>query len=126
MSKEECYIMIIDDNVYTLKSVSNALEMNGYPARSYCNPLNAILDYNPERFPLVITDYQMPDASGLDILKYIRKIKHDAHIIIYTGLNDDSVSREIQKYGADEFYKPLDIEKLIQRIEEIMNKKEKK
>ena len=66
MSKEECYIMIIDDNVYTLKSVSNALEMNGYPARSYCNPLNAILDYNPERFPLVITDYQMPDASGLD------------------------------------------------------------
>jgi two-component system response regulator HydG len=113
------YIMLIDDNIYTLKSVRKALEMNGYPTRSYLNPQRALSDYQPESFPIVITDYRMPELSGIDVLKQVRKYNSAAHVIIYTGFADENLSNEIRMHGADEFLKPLNIEELIQRIDEI-------
>ncbi len=111
--------MLIDDNLITLKSVGKALEMNGYSTSRYFDPLQAVADYDPARFFLVVTDYRMPSLNGIEVLKAIKQKNLEASIIVYTGFPDEKIKQEILENGAMDFYKPLDIEKLIEKIESI-------
>ena len=117
-------IMLIDDNQITLRSVGKALEMNGYHNHQFCDPVMAVQNYDEEKYSVIVTDYRMPKMNGLDVLSSIRSKNRNAKFIIYTGFPDDALDKKIAQLGADSFYKPLNIERLINRLEEIHNNNE--
>jgi CheY-like chemotaxis protein len=69
------YILLVDDDKDTLFTFELYLKSIGYKIVSFVNPVEA-LDYFNKNFAdcsLVITDYGMPQMSGIDLIKKIRE-----------------------------------------------------
>ena len=69
------YILLVDDEKDILDLFSEYLTSNSFNTISFDNPVKA-LDYfykNPNNCSLIITDYKMPQMSGLDFINKIRE-----------------------------------------------------
>jgi CheY-like chemotaxis protein len=69
------YILLVDDDKDTIFTFNLYLKSIGYTIFSFVNPVEA-LDYFNKNFAdcsLVITDYGMPQMSGIDLIKKIRE-----------------------------------------------------
>ena len=101
----------------------------GYTTVSFVNPVEALnyFNQNPTNCALVITDYGMPQMSGLDLIKKIRKKDRNYRIkvivisatvknnIIY--YNDKFLNLKVDKF----LEKPLTLEKLKKEISELID-----
>ncbi|MGH9980206.1 MAG: response regulator [Nitrososphaeraceae archaeon] len=68
------YILLVDDEKDILDLFTEYLSSNGFNTISFQNPLDA-LEYfykNQSNCYLIITDYKMPQMSGIDLIKKIR------------------------------------------------------
>ncbi|MCP5048853.1 MAG: response regulator [bacterium] len=110
-------VMLIDDDPGSLECMTCALQLYGYDVAAYELPDEAIAAYDPKITDLIITDYHLAGASGLDIIKAIRKKNKDAPIIVVSGGIRKNVEPPALKAGATAFFsKPLDIAQLIVKI----------
>lgn len=69
------YILLVDDEKDVLALFDEYLTASGFNIISFDNPVNA-LEYfyeNINNCSVVITDYRMPEMSGLEFLKKIRE-----------------------------------------------------
>jgi DNA-binding response OmpR family regulator len=69
------YILLVDDEKDILDLFSEYLTSNSFNTISFDNPVKA-LDYfykNTHNCSLIITDYKMPQMSGLDFINKIRE-----------------------------------------------------
>jgi DNA-binding response OmpR family regulator len=75
---------LVDDERDILDLFTEYLSSNGFKTISFQNPMKA-LEYfyqNPTNCYLVITDYKMPQMSGIDFIKKIREKDSDCKIKI--------------------------------------------
>jgi len=55
-------------------------------------------------YDIIITDYEMPQKNGLDLLREIKK-RHDAPpVVIFTGRSREEVVRTALNLGAEGYY----------------------
>jgi CheY-like chemotaxis protein len=114
------------DIVYTFDVYLKAI---GYYTVSFVNPIDA-LDYFNKNFSnciLFITDYGMPQMSGLDLIKKIRETdrNHRIKIIVISATvkndiisyNDKFLNLKIDKF----LEKPLSLEELKNEIKKLIN-----
>jgi CheY-like chemotaxis protein len=76
------YILLVDDEKDILDLFSEYLSSNGLKTISFQNPVEA-LEYfyqNVSNCSIVITDYKMPQMSGIDLIKKIREKDNDYKI----------------------------------------------
>jgi response regulator RpfG family c-di-GMP phosphodiesterase len=90
---------LVDDEKDVLDLFSEYLRSNGYNIISFDNPVKA-LEYfykNTNNCSVVITDYRMPEMSGLDFLKKIREKDIDQKIktIIVSAYTKTDIPYEI-------------------------------
>ena len=74
-NNDNYYILLVDDEKDILELFTEYLSSNGFNIISFQNPLDA-LEYfykNPNNCSLIITDYKMPQMSGLDFINKIRE-----------------------------------------------------
>ena len=83
-NNNDFYILLVDDEKDILDLFSEYLTSNGFNTVSFDNPVNAIKYFyqNPNNCSLVITDYKMPQMSGIDLIKKIKE--KDTHYKIKT------------------------------------------
>ncbi len=113
-------IMIIDDDQGHLESLKEALTLNDLQVTDFLNPVEAIEEYRRETYDVVITDYKMPEMSGIDVLRAIRQINPEAYVLIMTGYANKDNAIEAVNNGAYFFFrKPLDLQKVFETIEQI-------
>jgi diguanylate cyclase (GGDEF)-like protein/PAS domain S-box-containing protein len=62
--------------------------------------LAAIAEAVPQ---LVLLDYQLPDSTGLDLLRQLRRSHPRLTVILLTGLEDVKLSVEVLRAGADDY-----------------------
>ena len=81
-NNNDYYILLVDDEKDILDLFSEYLTSNGFNTISFDNPDKA-LEYfyqNPNNCSLVITDYKMPQMSGIDLIKKIKEKDTDYKI----------------------------------------------
>jgi DNA-binding response OmpR family regulator len=101
-------VLIVDDDVNTVKFLSVALEENGYiPLGAYDGKegLETIQRENPD---LVILDVMMPKKSGFVLFKQLRKDEKtkDLPVIMLTGVADSL--DDLDGIADDTFERPYD------------------
>ncbi len=52
---------------------------------------------------LVLLDYDMQPYNGLEVIKKIKKINPDIHLVVVSGVEDSLVAAEALKYGAIDY-----------------------
>ena len=78
-------ILVIDDEVSTLKTLSAGLDDLGYKVASATNGEDALALIRGRPFNIVIVDIKLPDISGLEILELTRELNPEAAVIMITG-----------------------------------------
>lgn len=66
---------------------------------------------------LILSDINMPDMSGLELLRRLKESRSDLKVFMITAYNDDDNYQRAIEYGADEYLtKPIDFDALKDRI----------
>ena len=55
------------------------------------------------RVDAVLVDLSLPDSQGLEIVDEVRKERHDAAVVVLTGLDDDTVAERALRRGAQDY-----------------------
>jgi len=112
-------LLLVDDQELNRDVLGHRLTKSGYQLSSATNGQEALDALKEEKFDLILLDIMMPDISGIDVLKEIRKEgkNKSTPVIMTTAMDDIEVVNECMKAGADDYItKPLNTTLLKLRI----------
>ena len=102
-------ILFVDDEDIIVELNNERLTQLGYEVMATTSSLEAleIFKKEPRKFDLVITDYTMPEMTGVDLARKLLKMRKDIPIILCTGYNDNISADKAKRVGIKEFlFKP--------------------
>lgn len=106
-------ILIVDNDEGLLHFLSRFFSIQGFEVIACKDGQSALDILDDEQFDLIMMDYKMPEMSGLDILKVMKKSQVKTPIIIMTAYGTTETAIEAMKLGAyDYLLKPFDREEL--------------
>ena len=103
-------VLVVDDEVLITEMSRQRLERLGYKVATAASARDAlgILGSGNERIDLVITDYSMPEATGIDLARALAGTRPEIPVILCSGLNEVVAEGDIKTFGvADFFMKPV-------------------
>jgi signal transduction histidine kinase len=110
-------ILVVDDNLELAETVSQFLEKYEFQASFVLNGSEAIEKVLSESPELVLLDLNLPDTTGMEVLKRIKEINKDIAVIVITGYGGEQVAVDIMKAGALDFLsKPFGFETLLDAV----------
>ncbi len=87
--KRPLRVLIVDDQENIIKLLKRILEQVGIKDVLEAYDGNtAIKVFRSLRPDLVITDYLMPEKDGIELLKFIKKIRPQIPVVMFTGFID--------------------------------------
>jgi FixJ family two-component response regulator len=110
-------VLLVDDESGIRITLSHFLRGAGHSVTSCDNPIDGLrlaLELRPD---IVVTDVVMPQGSGLDLLREVRRELPDAQVIVITGAPTLETAQEAIQYGAYDFLlKPVDKEAVVRAV----------
>ena len=116
----------VDDEAALVEAGKAMLEKLGYDVNATTNAIEAIEEFHkdPQAFDLLITDYTMPDMTGLDLAKKLLRIRPDLPIILCTGFSQVLTEEDVNSSGIRKLVmKPVIFRELSKTIREVFEKK---
>ncbi|WP_111707432.1 response regulator [Lutibacter citreus] len=115
-------ILAIDDQQLILLPLQKRLEELGYEVKTEINVKDGIATFNSFKPDLVIVDMNMPDESGLEVVKFIRIEKElTTPIMVLSGNTNDDLITENYELGIDDYMKkPLSLNEICARIKRMI------
>jgi len=116
-------ILVIDDEVSILEVVKLGLEEDGFKVDVFSDPIEALNRFSESNYDAVLSDINMPEMSGLEVLRRCKKIKSESVVILITAYSSlDSAIEAIRGGALDYIRKPFRMEELILRLNEALDK----
>lgn len=95
-------VLVVDDHVLFRDGIVSLLDAAGFEvvgeASDGITAINEAKSLEPE---LVLLDINMPEMSGLDVLKEIKSAMPDVRVVMLTASDDDTLITDAVKSGAD-------------------------
>ncbi|MCL6495724.1 MAG: response regulator transcription factor [Ignavibacterium sp.] len=120
MKKLKLYL--VDDSPYVRRSLARVfseikkVELIG-EAENLKNAVEFLTKYNPE---VCIFDYNLPDGTAIDLIKYSKNANDKVVNIVISNMADEKLKKVILKSGADYFFdKSEEIDELTSLIEKL-------
>ena len=121
--KSKTRILIVDDNEAILKLLEFLLKMHFFDVETENNGLNAVERIKKESFDLVVCDIDMPQYSGLSVLKEACLLNLKTKIVMMTGNLHEDYYEQSMALGASGFLgKPFESQQLLKTIEDVLSK----
>src|SRR6476646_7705285 len=113
MDKSRIKILVVDDERGLCAGIQEALKREGYAVDAATDALAALQITESRLYNLIITDYRMPQLTGLELLTRVRAKSHDTFFILMTAYGTVEGAVEAMKQGAyDYLSKPIDMQRL--------------
>lgn len=110
-------ILIIEDEEKIARVLQLELQFEGYEAVMVHNGTDGLLAFHDEHWDLILLDWMLPEMSGLDVLKRIRKHNETTPVILLTAKGEISDKVTALDAGANDYVtKPFEFEELLARI----------
>jgi|TARA_R110000868_G_scaffold32516_5_gene118238 DNA-binding response OmpR family regulator len=115
-------ILAIDDQQLILLSVEKRLSELGYDVKTANSGATGIEIYDTYLPDLVLVDMNMPDMSGMEVVKHIRFFKDSkTPILVMSGNTDESIILDSFTLGIDDYMKkPVSLDEMTARIKRII------
>jgi len=117
---QTCTIAVIDDDPRVLESLVNLLSSFGYGAQTYQSAEQFLESGTLSRTNCIVTDVEMRQMSGLDLLQYLKSSSRFIPVIIMTGKPSEwSEAFYLENGAAGFFRKPVEGEALVELIDSV-------
>ncbi len=124
MSTSTKIVSIVDDELDITELFHDAVcdSIDGVSVVSFNDPVIALEHFtqNKERYALVISDFRMPNLTGLELLKKVKKFRSNVRTILVSAYEVEYnavFQRYMQESIIDSFIeKPVTINQLCQRV----------
>lgn len=114
-------VVVIDDDEQHLKFLAAVLSQENVAVSTTRDPQNALELVQKEHPHLVLVDLVMPGMGGMELLERIIQYDPATEVVMLTGeYGTESAVEAIQKGASDYLTKPVDMEKLQQRVESLL------
>ncbi|WP_299319923.1 response regulator [uncultured Maribacter sp.] len=115
-------ILTIDDQQLILLSVEKRLTELGYDVKTADSGKKGIEVYNSFEPDLVLVDINMPDMSGLDVVKHIKEGKRSTTpVLVMSGNTDETIITDGFTLGIDDYMKkPVSLSEMAARIKRLI------
>jgi len=137
MNKDKLKVLVVDDSKTMLRIITNSLIRVGIPKENIDTALDGVeawdLLQNPQldlesgeeiHYDIIMTDWNMPNRNGLELVKLIRKSDQykDTPIIMITTEGGKTSVIQALKAGVNNYIiKPFDANTLSNKLQTIIN-----
>lgn len=113
-------ILIVDDDIEVVTTLKKGLERVGYKCKGVSSGGSALRTYKKEKFDVVLTDIQMPEMDGVELIKNLYQYNKNVIVIVITVLQDfEIIGKKYLENVYAYFDKPINFFKLVEEIEKI-------
>ncbi len=117
--------LVVDDDKVTLELLTFQLESEGFETTAAETGQKGLEYMQGTEFDIILTDLNLPDIDGIEMVRRSKVISPQTEIIMVTGYGSTEKTIEATKAGA--FYyieKPVDFEQLLPLIEKAVERKQ--
>ena len=117
-------ILIVDDEVLLLRTLSNALREGGFDVLVASSAEEAERKLaNGMPVDLLVLDVKLPGKSGLDLLSERRAAGFGGKVVVMTAFDNPDSERICRSLSVDHYLrKPFDLEKLLELVRDLTAK----
>jgi DNA-binding NtrC family response regulator len=117
-------ILVIDDEDSMCNFMEIMLAKEGYQVKSTTRGSEGVLLLKDQNYDLVIADLNMPELTGIDVLKEVKAFKKEQEFIVMTAYASVDTAIEAMKQGASDYItKPFKVDEIKLVIEKTINRK---
>jgi DNA-binding NtrC family response regulator len=116
-------ILIVDDEPEVRESLEELLGSEGYNLDSARTAEEGLKCLDDHLYDLALVDVNLPDGSGLDVLKSLKRESPDTGVIMITAYDSSQTAFQASKEGAESYVtKPWDNDKLLLEVRNLIEK----
>ena len=120
-------ILLVEDNRNLLASISYGLHkaMGKATSVAVCSSgAEALSMLAAQRFDVVVSDLNMPDMSGFELLNKIRQEYRETVLVLVTACGMDALEEEAHRLGIGYITRPFGLSLLVQFIHDLIRSAE--
>ena len=102
LNKETVYLL--DDDASILKSTGRLLDSAGWKVEAFTDPIVFLEQAAKHRPDVAVIDILMPEMSGLEVQRRLRRVSPSTRVIVLTSKDDPSVRITAMNAGASAFF----------------------
>ncbi|MGE0471456.1 MAG: response regulator [Nitrospira sp.] len=110
-------ILIIEDHAAVRTLLARVLEDAGYQVWEAANGREGLERFRTHPVDLVITDLEMPEMNGLEVIVQLTHLCVDVRVIAMSGLSGDELQQATLIGARRTLPKPLDLHALLQVVQ---------
>lgn len=113
-------VLIVEDNFDVAISTKQLLQSQGHEAEPVFSGREALASFRRSQPDVVLMDLNLPDMSGLDVMKQLREIdgSEDTHFVAVTGYSDSDTYQLALETGFDDYLiKPVTFTEIVKIVE---------
>jgi DNA-binding NtrC family response regulator len=113
-------VLVVDDEPLIRWSLVNRLKEEGYRTVEAGTASEAVAHHR-DGVDLILLDYALPDANGLDVLKQVKDTDPDTLVIMLTANTEVGTAVAAMKHGAFHYAnKPFDLDEVVLLVEKAL------
>ena len=106
-------ILLIDDEQAQITSIKAFLKRRNYTVLTANSGLEGMKIIESTSVDLVLSDFRMPDMTGLEVVKAVKDHNPEIPVVVITAFSDTQDAVKVMKEGAfDYLSKPIDLDEL--------------
>ena len=120
-------VMYVDDDQALVFLVKRVLQRKGFAVTTFTDPRDALaaLQAAPQGFDLLVTDYNMPGFSGVDLLRAVRAQWPTLPVALASGYVTPEIEKSALEEGANALiYKPNDVTELCETVQRLVTERD--
>lgn len=115
-------ILVVDDEKIIRESISFILKKEGFSITEAANGKQAYDRLLNESFDLIITDLEMPEMKGIELLDHAMHINPKSLVVIITAYGSlETAIAALRKGASDYILKPIEFEELLVKIRRLLD-----
>jgi DNA-binding NtrC family response regulator len=117
-------VLIVEDEEGVRSALAKRLKMSGYVVEVAATGAEGLKHLGEGGTDLVLLDYRLPDADGLEILEKIRRQWPDVFTVMMTAYTIIEIALQAMRLGAFDFVsKPFSLDEMMVRVEKALEAK---
>jgi DNA-binding NtrC family response regulator len=115
-------VLIVDDEEIIRESLSFVLTKEGYRVREAANGRIALEILREDSIDLVLTDLEMPEMKGIELLEQVTRFSPETLVVIITAYGSiDSAIAALRKGAVDYILKPVEFDELLVKVQRLLS-----